>query len=144
VHVTHKHHLKAIQHEARLSLLGMAAGFALRKHRNTQQLAAIAKGVRTVYSRGLDKNDEFEADRVGVVLAARAGYDPYGLPAVLEMLDQQDPKSGRLALLLKTHPKASDRLARLTSEMQGRLDDLPEAVEGSSRFQHYLAMLGKY
>lgn len=141
VHVTHKHYLKAIQHEAQLSLLGMAAKSAMKDQQHTQELAAIAKGARTVYSRGLDKGDEYEADRIGVVLAARAGYDAYGLPAVLQMLDQLNPQSSGLALLLKTHPKASDRLARLTPAMQGRLDQLPSAVEGESRFLRYRAMV---
>lgn len=43
-----------------------------------------------MYARGLGKDDEFEADRMGIVIAARAGYDPYGLPAVLQMPDESN------------------------------------------------------
>ncbi len=35
-------------------------------------------------ARGLDKDAEYQADRIGVVLATRAGYDAYGLPMVLQ------------------------------------------------------------
>ncbi len=45
----------------------------------------IGSGAEIV-SRALDKDAEFEADRIAVVLVTRAGYDAYGLPAVLQQL----------------------------------------------------------
>jgi len=39
---------------------------------------------------GLDKSDEYAADQLGVQLAGPAGYDPYGLLAVLQTLDSMD------------------------------------------------------
>src|SRR5206468_7104872 len=44
---------------------------------------AIKNGV---FLRPLDRSMEYEADRMGVILATRAGYDPYGLPGVLQVL----------------------------------------------------------
>jgi predicted Zn-dependent protease len=48
---------------------------------------------------------------MGVVLAARAGYDPYGFVGVLQMLAQvkETDEGGILA----THPSAADRIAEL-------------------------------
>ena len=46
---------------------------------------------RNLYSSGLDQGDEFDADRNGVALAARAGFDPYGLPSVLQQLRTAAP-----------------------------------------------------
>ena len=87
VHVVKKHHLAALRKGA-----GMQAGanilaeFAAQRGNNRAISDRLVSGVKEVMLRGLDKDDEFEADRMGVVIAARAGYDPYGLPAVLQML----------------------------------------------------------
>lgn len=143
-HVTEKHHLDAIQHEARLKLAGMAAGAALAERgHDVEKLAAIAQGAKFIYTRGLDKEDEFEADRIGAVLAARAGYDPYGLPAVLQTLDRMSADSGRLALLFKTHPKPADRLLQLDLAMRGQLDRLGPLPDGQVRFRNSLAHLAE-
>ena len=65
-----------------------------------------------MYARGLDKGDELEADRLGVVIAARAGYDAYGLPAVLQTLQAMNAQDSALALMFKTHPAPGERLDR--------------------------------
>jgi predicted Zn-dependent protease len=45
----------------------------------------VSDGQETeIVARNLDKDSEYEADRIGMVLAARAGCDPYTLPRVLE------------------------------------------------------------
>ena len=75
-----------------------------------------------MYARGLDKGDEFEADRLGVVLAARAGYDAYGLPSVLQTLQAMNAEDSGLALMFKTHPAPGDRLDALSEKMQPTLD----------------------
>ncbi|HWP94605.1 MAG TPA: M48 family metalloprotease [Gammaproteobacteria bacterium] len=143
-HVVKKHHLKALKKDAGIKLLGNLTQQALeRKGHDTERLAAVAKGVKVLYARGLDKQDEYEADRLGVVLAARAGYDPYGLPAVLQMLDSLDPGSGRLALLFKTHPKPADRLARLDELMAGRLDAFADRPHGTERFIDAVSRLAR-
>jgi predicted Zn-dependent protease len=77
---------------------------------------------RNLYSSGLDQQDEFDADRQGVVFAARAGFDPYGLPGVLQQLRGQAPDDPLFALSLSTHPPAQQRLDALASAMGNRLD----------------------
>lgn len=57
--------------------------------------------------------DEFAADVGGVVLAARAGYDPYGLLAVLQTLGSINPQDDAVALMFKTHPAPEQRIAEL-------------------------------
>jgi predicted Zn-dependent protease len=47
---------------------------------------------------------------MGLVVATRAGYDPYGLPATLQTLGAMNPKDGSLAFLFKTHPAPGQRL----------------------------------
>lgn len=52
----------------------------------------------------LDKEAEYEADGLAMVLAARAGYGPFGLPIVLQELGHLSKDNGSVSLLFKTHP----------------------------------------
>jgi len=142
-HVTEKHHLVAIRKQARTRLLGMAASFALEDQgHDAEQVAALVNGAKSIYGKGLDRKDEYHADRLGVVLAARAGYDPYALPAVLQTLDRINPESSQLSLLFKTHPRPGDRLEKLDAAMAGKLDRLAGAT-GEKRFQGQLAQIAR-
>ncbi|MHB1093054.1 M48 family metalloprotease [Thiobacillus sp.] len=127
-HVTLKHHLKVLKQSSLIGALGQAASS---KAKDSDQVVQnlIGNGAE-IMARGLDKNAEFEADRVGIVFAARAGYDPWGLPEVLQDLAGLPAKDSRTSLLYKTHPHPADRLAELGEAVGGRLDavhgkDLP-------------------
>jgi predicted Zn-dependent protease len=125
-HVVLKHHLHALRRDAGAQLLtdftaDAAAQQAGKANIPAGVLDAVSGQVKTLYTRGLDKSDEYAADRLGVMLAARAGYDPYGLPAVLETLDGMDANDGALTLLYQTHPRPADRLTQLEA-MREQLD----------------------
>ena len=121
-HVIKKHHLKVIQKQQLLSLGASLLGERVAKDNNTVQ-KLIGSGAE-ICARSLDKDAEFEADRIGVVLAGRAGYDPYGLPAVLAEIGHTGKDDGSVALLFKTHPHPDERLARLGEATGNRLDKI--------------------
>jgi predicted Zn-dependent protease len=130
-HVTQKHHLKVLKQSTLIGELGKVAS---QKAQGSDQMVQnlIGNGAE-IMARGLDKNAEFEADRVGVVYAARAGYEPWGLPSVLQDLAGLPAGDTRTGLLYKTHPHPADRLAQLGEAVGSRLD----AVAGkdpTSRF----------
>ena len=123
-HVTERHHLQALRQKARAGAFAQLIGSQIRTGSAvsslvSQQVLAMA---RNLYSSGLDQQDEFDADRQGVVFAARAGFDPYGLPGVLQQLRGQAPDDPLFALSLSTHPPAQQRLDALASAMGNRLD----------------------
>ncbi len=137
-HVEKRHHLTALKKDARMRLLGRASSAALSRAgteaRDMERMTAVAGMAKGLYSRGLDKADEYEADRVGALLAARAGYDPYGLVQVLQTLDSVSPDSSQFALLFKTHPKPADRLAELDQGLGARFEALGERPALEERF----------
>jgi len=133
VHVLRKHHLKAIQKGAQTSLAGDAMSAALRDRAGPARDKLIAFGTE-MYSRGLDKSDELEADRLGVVIAARAGYDAYGLPSVLQTLQAMNAQDSALALMFKTHPAPGERLDTLGEKMQPVLDAYSRQPQLGERF----------
>jgi predicted Zn-dependent protease len=132
-HVLRKHHLKAIQKGAQTALAGDALNQALRNQRADVREKLVSFGAE-MYTRGLDKSDELEADRLGVVIAARAGYDAYGLPAVLQTLQAMNAQDSALALMFKTHPAPGERLASLADTMQPTLDAYASQPQLGERF----------
>jgi predicted Zn-dependent protease len=133
-HVMAKHALNTMKKDALAGLASDAlSDYAARK--GGENYRKLVSAGTEVYVRGFDKEDEYAADRLGVVIAARAGYDPYGLPAVLEALASINPSSDAVALMFKTHPDPQGRLELLTNEMEGRLDRYAEAPKVGDRFQ---------
>ena len=132
-HVLRKHHLKAIQKGAQTSLAGEALQHAV-KNQNTAARDKLITLGNELYARGLDKSDELEADRVGIVIAARAGYDSYGLPSVLQTLNAMNARDSSLALMFKTHPSPAERLGALSERMQPVLDAYATQPQLPERF----------
>lgn len=140
-HVLRRHHLNAIQKSARTGLMADLASLAASSSEHAA-LAEKAIGAGTeLYARGLDKDDEFEADRMGVVIAARAGYDPYGLPAVLQTLEAANAQDSNLALMFKTHPAPQQRLELLDGLMTGSMDKYASQPVVADRF---MKVVGEY
>lgn len=133
-HVVRRHHVLAIKKGAQAELLTDLANDAIRQKGGDPKLAKLVSAGTEVYARGLDKNDEYEADRMGVVIAARGGYDPYGLPAVLQTLQSLNPSDSSLALMFKTHPALADRLDLLDEEMSDQFAGLENQPDLADRF----------
>jgi predicted Zn-dependent protease len=132
-HVLRKHHLQAIQKGARMELAGAALSTLARQDRNTPSREKLLAAGSELFSRGLDKSDELEADRLGVVIAARGGYDAYGLPSVLQTLQAMNPEDSGVALMFKTHPAPGERLSALET-MQPTLDAYAGQPQLADRF----------
>jgi predicted Zn-dependent protease len=130
-HVLRKHHLKLLQKSQGIAALG---GFLGKKLKNENEVVQnlIGNGAEVV-ARGLDKDAEYEADRIGVVLSARAGYDAYALPAVLAEIGHVAKSDKSVSLLFKTHPLPEDRLSQLSEVVGDKLDALPEGQSGAGR-----------
>lgn len=67
-HVLRKHHLQAIKKGARTELMAEFTEHAMQKNGADPVLHKLVSAGTEVYVRGLDKADEFEADRMGVVI----------------------------------------------------------------------------
>lgn len=129
-HIVKRHHITVMQKSAGVSALAGAA-----------QTAATARGDRSailnnvigtgaeIFARGLDKDAEYEADHLGVVLAARAGYNPSGLIEVLHKLQARGAADASLALLFATHPHPGERLSKLAEAMAPHMARFPAGHE---------------
>ena len=103
---------KAILTKWSLSILGAMLGNA--GGAGTAQVAGalVANGVFLKFSR----DDEREADKVGLQIMSRAGWDPRGMIELFEVLRREakrDPAA--VEVFLSTHPSPQDRIAQLTA-----------------------------
>jgi len=110
-HVARRHHIGVLQK----SLLVSAGASALNVKQNSGGGAEYRKQLvgesKEIFTRGLDRSSEREADEDGVLLAARAGYDPAACQNFMQRLAGLKADTGPLQALYKTHPSARDRAA---------------------------------
>ena len=149
-HVVMKHHLNAIKKAGRAGLLTTGVSMYADSKIKTNSIAGqIGKGwvkgsltgVKELYVKGLDRDDELQADRMGMTLAARAGYEPYGLPNVLQLLqDISVEKASSVSLLYRSHPTPAVRLAELDKVIGKSFDQYTSQPILQDRF--ITAMLG--
>ena len=116
-HIVQRHYVKGIKLQAGIGLAGDLASMSTDNRKYQDRIDKATSAGTELWSRGLDKNLEFECGRNAVVLSARSGYDPYGLVAVLQTLEAMDPGDSSLALLYKSHPRPTERLQQLTKSM---------------------------
>jgi predicted Zn-dependent protease len=82
----------------------------------TARLAAgfLANGIFLKFSR----DDEREADRVGLQMLTRAGWDGRGMVELFEILRQEQKRDpGRVEAFFSTHPSPLDRIQRLQADV---------------------------
>ncbi|MBM3778595.1 MAG: hypothetical protein FJW23_10200 [Acidimicrobiia bacterium] len=115
-----------------LGLLGAILGNGTSATTTRMAAGLLANGVFLKFSR----DDEREADRVGMALMARAGWDSRGMIELLEILEREAARNpGQVATFLSTHPSPEDRIARL------RASDGHGGTRDSGRFRDVRARL---
>lgn len=118
-HVNARHHVRLMQKQR---VVALGQDVLSRKAGNDTVKKLVGNGAE-ILARSLDKESEYEADRLGVYYATKSGYDSYGLPALLDRLEASGP-SDRFSLLYKTHPLPAERLDALDAAMTGHYDSL--------------------
>lgn len=124
-HVTAKHiHEKLSQEMAvqTVGMVGMVGGLASGASMLTVDALGQAYGL-TAGLGGLafDRKKEKEADYIGLMYMARAGYDPQEAVKVLEALELEDSSGPAPAAFLSTHPSHPERILQL-------MDAMPKAL----------------
>lgn len=97
---------QAVNTQLGMSILGAALGLG-----NTQMNAA-GMAYKVMFELPNSRQDEVEADRIGIELAARAGYDPRAAVTLWQKMEKQS--EGAPPKWLSTHPSSPDRQKDLT------------------------------
>lgn len=100
-----------------LQVLTFGQGYIVQALFSTAYSAGTSVGILLPFSR----KDEYEADRMGMIFMAMAGYDPHYAIDFWERMETMT-KSKRKNSYLSTHPGHKNRIKRLREE-------LPEAMK---------------
>ena len=122
-HVLKRHYLHALQKETKIDLfsdLGIAA-YQYNQSRKDQNDSGgdvvlaeqLSSAIESIYSNGLAREDEQQADSMALVINARAGYDPFAYIAVLQNIASENPEANAWTSFTRRHPPASERLVAL-------------------------------
>jgi beta-barrel assembly-enhancing protease len=86
--------------------------------------AAIQIGAGAVFAR-FSRQDEHEADQVGVTYVTRAGISPIGIPQMFrKLLEERERRPAAVEAWFSTHPLAEDRIA----ETQAMIDAIDPII----------------
>jgi len=139
-HVVRKHHLKALQETMQREIWSDLTVTVVDDKKERKAMRMLISSGLQLYTTGLDRKYEYEADLRAVVLAARAGYDPYAFLDVLTTIDSINPNAAELTVMMNTHPPTADRLDTLARKMDGRLDSYAPGVDNAGRFRQVAAV----
>lgn len=126
-HVTQRHIARMVAAQEKQGMISLAAiALAILAARSNPQAAAgaIAASQAQALSNQLafSRDNERDADRVGVQILERAGFDMHAMPIFLDRL-QRSTRSLETGApsYMRTHPITYERIA----DVQGRIYDLP-------------------
>lgn len=137
-HVTRRHIAQqlAAQYgaETLTSLLGSAGGVT----GLVGQLAGsvASQGYLLKYSR----DQEREADHVGMAYEKEAGWDPSGMVGFFQTLQERTGETSSMAALLQTHPTSEERIENARERLE-ELQPVPQR-RNPERYQQMLTRLG--
>ncbi|QCF25824.1 M48 family metalloprotease [Hydrocarboniclastica marina] len=140
-HLSQRHFARRMEQQERaapMALAGMVAGIILSAvTRSDIGLAAIAGSQALAIQNMLQYSrlNEQEADRVGLEIMAKAGYDPDAMPRMFgQMLRRARLQGDRPPEYLSTHPLTESRV----SDTQNRAAQYPKGSRGDSLEYHLM------
>jgi predicted Zn-dependent protease len=116
-HLSQRHYARGLEAQQRMQLPLMAAMLAgvvaAAAGAGDAAIAAIASGQAAAIQsqRSFSRQNEQEADRIGLSNLRNAGYDPRGMPSMFERLARQYRYDAKPPEFLLTHPLSESRVA---------------------------------
>jgi predicted Zn-dependent protease len=118
-HITARHAVRREEEEKRAAVISQAASVIQNKQKG-EEVEALAR--RTIAS--FSRQQELDADQIGIKVIAQAGFDPYGAARFLSALGRSaalrtsligQNASASKPDILATHPSTPERVARAIS-----------------------------
>jgi predicted Zn-dependent protease len=130
-HVTARHSVEQLS-RAQLGSLVLGVGSIVSE--DVRRFGGLAQAGLALAFLSYGREDEHQADMLGVRYALRDRYDPREAVAVHEMLGRQTTARGGSGVpnWLSTHPSSADRIQRL----QAQVDTIPAAALAGTRIGH--------
>ncbi len=125
-HVSQRHIARSIAEQSRsgiVSTAAMLAAILLGAATGSGDMAMAgvmaAQGLAIQNQISFTRDNESEADRVGIAFLANSGFDPNAMPAFFETLGRRAGTSeGMVPEMLRTHPVSTTRISETRSRAQ--------------------------
>jgi predicted Zn-dependent protease len=136
-HVTARH---SVEQMSQAQLAGIGLGVAMIASETFRQFGGLAQAGMGLLFLKFGRDDEREADDLGLRYLVRSSYDPSEMPKTFRTLDRVSSASGagRVPNWLSTHPAPEDRYQRLSQEVAALP---PESRKGEVKRDAYLERL---
>ena len=121
--------------------LGLQVVAAIALGQDPERLAAAAADLTAGgFMARFSRDDEREADDLGLRYVIAAGYDPRGMVRMFQRLQAVERSPGPLGGLLATHPATVERIERLQRRIDRAGDELPRRRQ-ADRYREMTASL---
>lgn len=143
-HVVGKHSTKQLSKQLLLSGIAMGAGVAVgAKSKKWGEIVSLAGGIGVFFTTlKFSRNDEREADWLGMNELNEAGYDPWGMVTFFEKLETaQKGKGGGTPVFLSTHPLPAERRANMRKQVVELKPLVKEPARAGADYQRCRGLL---
>jgi predicted Zn-dependent protease len=107
-HVCARHIIKKIEAQIGYSIL-----YSILLSNSKKDMQNLSNTAFNLLSLGYSRQDEFQADELGIKYAYKAGYDPYGMAEFFKILKKnQKTNQSHIDVFFSTHPNVDDRIGR--------------------------------
>jgi predicted Zn-dependent protease len=133
-HVTGRHAVERLS-KAQLAQIGLGVG-VLAEPELQRFSGALQTGLGVLFLK-FSRDDERQADDLGLRYVLKSRYDPHEMVDVFRMLDRVSAAAeggGRLPGWLSTHPAPENRVERLSAEIAAIPGGFEDATVGRERF----------
>ena len=136
-HVTARHTAAEMSKQ---QLIGMGLGIGSLANSQVARYAGTASQALGVLYLKFSRDDESQADQLGLRYMARANFDPRQMPEVLRMLERLSAGEGggRLPTWLDTHPSPVNRVAAVTAQIAALPQDFSRTVVNRDPYERRL------
>lgn len=135
-HVTARHQNEQISRQLGTSVILAGIGVAAGQSDNSivqQAVPAIVGGAGGLYLLSYGRNQELEADKLGMRYMVRAGYDPKAARDAMGVLKELASGGDRPPEFLSTHPHPESRIEEINARLRGQY----AAQASDASFQRY-------
>jgi predicted Zn-dependent protease len=123
-HVIERHSVEQMQ-KMQQAQIGVTLGCILTRICENQAAGALIDVAGTAVFAKFSRDDEREADQVGIVYVSRAGIDPRGIPAMFRvLLEERNRSPAAVEGWFSTHPLEEERI----QETEAQIAQIDEAI----------------
>ena len=112
-HITQRHGVRQLE-----KAVGLTVIVSLLTSGSSTDVERVSNVATQLMMQGWSRDDEKDADLVGVDYAVAANYDGWGLVRFLEMLEGEHGNQSKFEVFLSSHPSYENRIGRISDHLQ--------------------------